>query len=102
MPYKPVSRVESERKKQNIRDYDKHRPERHKFYNSSEWKKLRDYVRRKNPLCAECLRNGIITEGDLVDHIVPIEEGGAKLDISNLQVLCNSCHNKKHGAEKSR
>ena len=35
----------------------------------------------------------------MVDHIVPINKGGAKLDIGNLQSLCNLCHNRKSGRE---
>jgi 5-methylcytosine-specific restriction endonuclease McrA len=43
------------------------------------------------PFCAECGRPGAVA-----DHIVPIEAGGADLDMSNLQTLCNACHNRKH------
>jgi 5-methylcytosine-specific restriction protein A len=30
-----------------------------------------------------------------VDHIVPIREGGARLDANNLQPLCHTCHSRK-------
>lgn len=30
---------------------------------------------------------------DVVDHILPLSEGGAKLDEDNLQPLCNRHHN---------
>ncbi|MBR1439474.1 MAG: HNH endonuclease [Synergistaceae bacterium] len=33
----------------------------------------------------------------LVDHIIPIEDGGAVFDLSNFQSLCSACHKKKHG-----
>ena len=35
----------------------------------------------------------------MVDHITPINNGGQKLDYSNLQALCNKCHNKKSASE---
>ena len=35
-----------------------------------------------------------------VDHIVPIERGGAEFDLDNLQVLCKFCHSEKTGREK--
>jgi 5-methylcytosine-specific restriction endonuclease McrA len=30
-----------------------------------------------------------------VDHIIPIEAGGAKLDPDNLQTVCKRCHTHK-------
>ena len=46
------------------------------------------------PLCEECQRRGITTLAQVVDHIVPINRGGAKLDMANLQSLCYPCHNR--------
>jgi 5-methylcytosine-specific restriction protein A len=66
-----------------------------KFYNSARWRQVRVGKMRLNPLCEECQRNGQITAGVLVDHIVPWKDGGSKLDLSNLQTLCTACHNKK-------
>lgn len=51
------------------------------------------------PLCEECQRRGITTLAQVVDHIVPINRGGAKLDMANLQSLCHPCHNRKSGIE---
>jgi 5-methylcytosine-specific restriction endonuclease McrA len=33
-----------------------------------------------------------MTPAAMVDHIVPIRQGGAALDMNNLQSLCWSCH----------
>lgn len=38
---------------------------------------------------------------DLVDHIVPITEGGAVFEESNLQALCYSCHRVKTSCERA-
>ena len=37
--------------------------------------------------------------GNEVDHIVPLERGGAMYDPANLQVLCRGCHIAKTLAE---
>ncbi len=104
MPYKPGSQRNHERQLQYDREqrlrynreYDKNRPEQHKIYSTSRWQKLREYKKHRNPLCEECLRNNEITPMALVDHIIPIAEGGAPYDVANLQSLCASCHQKKH------
>jgi len=67
----------------------------HAFYNSTAWRNLRNAYIMEHPLCASCGRGA-----DMVDHIVPINKGGAPLDPSNLQSLCNSCHNKKSATDK--
>lgn len=96
MPYKPGSQETRERQLRYNHEYDNSRPERHKIYSTSRWQKLREYKKHRNPLCEECLRNNVITPMELVDHIIPIAEGGAPYDLENLQSLCASCHNKKH------
>lgn len=70
-----------------------------KFYQSTAWRELRALKIEQSPLCEECQRKGITTLAQVVDHIVPISKGGAKLDIENLQSLCNPCHNSKSGKE---
>ena len=64
------------------------------FYQSRRWRSLRALKLRHDPLCEECQRNG------LLDHIVPINKGGAPLDMSNLQSLCNKCHAAKTARDK--
>lgn len=96
MPYKAISQQLRERKKISDREYNHRRPLRHKVYNTARWQKLREYKKQRNPLCEECLRHGRITPMSLVDHIVPIEAGGAVFDLTNLQSLCSACHNAKH------
>jgi 5-methylcytosine-specific restriction endonuclease McrA len=48
-----------------------------------------------------CLKEGRYTTATIVDHIVPIRQGGARLDINNLQSLCHSCHTIKSNEEGS-
>ena len=73
-----------------------------KFYESSTWRALRAKFIEANPLCVECKKKGIITPAKVVDHIVPINMGGAPLSEDNLQPLCATCHNAKSARDKIR
>ena len=64
------------------------------FYNSRPWRTLRKFILQGEPLCREC---GV--PASVVDHIRPISDGGARLDIENLQPMCARCHNKKSSRE---
>lgn len=60
------------------------------FYNSEEWKTLRDKVFQKYP--AICMRCGNKNHLE-VDHVKPrAKYPKLKLDIDNLQVLCRDCN----------
>lgn len=96
MPYKPGTKQAIARKSEARREYDRSRPDRHRLYSTSQWQKLREYKKHRSPLCEECLRHGVTTPAVLVDHIVPIDDGGAPFELDNLQSLCAACHNRKH------
>lgn len=68
-----------------------------KFYNSKEWQRVRYKVLSVNPFCVVCERPAVV-----VDHIKEIKDGGAKLDISNLQPMCTRCHSIKTEEERKR
>ena len=70
------------------------------FYQSTSWRKLRALKLEQAPMCEECLKAGRLTPAQMVDHIVPINKGGAPLDIENLQSLCNACHARKSAKDK--
>lgn len=69
------------------------------FYQSQQWRRTRKLFLAGHPLCAECMKRGKVVAARVVDHIKPINEGGARYDFTNLQGLCDSCHNKKSGCE---
>lgn len=94
----------NEHRKENHRNYNKYErnEESSDFYSSTEWRATSKAFREEHPLCEECLKSGRIRPAQLVDHIVPIRQGGAKLDPSNLQSLCNACHSAKSIKEGSR
>ena len=52
------------------------------------WAKVSKYVRTNEPICRHC-QNAVAT---MVDHIIPLKQGGARLELNNLQPLCRSCH----------
>jgi 5-methylcytosine-specific restriction enzyme A len=75
-------------------------PEARAFYDSPAWRRLRAELKRREPLCRECFAHGRMVPMKVADHIVPIEQGGAKLDINNLQPLCRTCDQSKRGRER--
>lgn len=81
-----------------IKDYDRNRDAQSKtFYKSKQWREVRQVViTRDRGLCVECLRNGRIKPGKIVDHIIPLKvDWSQRLSLTNLQYLCQQCHNAK-------
>ncbi|MFW5847875.1 MAG: HNH endonuclease signature motif containing protein [bacterium] len=75
------------------------------FYNSSKWRKLRQYKLSLNPLCEHCLMNdNKYIKGYIVDHIDPIydENDEKAYDIDNLQTLCYYHHQRKTIMDNSK
>lgn len=90
------------------KNYDSFRYERDqtfiRFYNSKAWKDTRHSVMLAHEwLCCNCLRKGLYTKADVVDHIAELRDDWDKrLDKSNLEPLCHACHNVKTIREKQR
>ena len=72
------------------------------FYESPAWRRLRKLKLAVMPICEICYAQGRITPAVLVDHIVEIKDGGAPLDMANLQSVCQRCHNKKTAQEHAK
>jgi len=70
-----------------------------RLYDLAVWHRLRAKQLQDEPLCRHCHARGIIELATDVDHIVPIANGGAPLDQSNLQSLCHLCHTRKTNSE---
>lgn len=64
------------------------------------WRKVRKKKAAKNPLCEPCQRAGRAVPLDMVDHIIPLRAGGARLDMRNLESQCWPCHGAKTEADK--
>lgn len=73
------------------------KPYAKKFYNSSAWKKCRNaFFQSKYGLCARCAGPGKIVHH--LKYITPdnINDPEITLNFSNLELLCQDCHNKEH------
>ncbi|MFC0232741.1 HNH endonuclease [Vagococcus entomophilus] len=72
------------------------------FYNSSEWKVLRQKIlERDNYECQWCKAEGKVNTNAHsileVDHIKELEyHPELALEESNMRTLCKECHNKRH------
>ena len=68
------------------------------FYNSREWRDLRNYkFAMADGLCENCKKNGIVRAAREIHHVIPIDEDWSKrLDYENLIALCPECHNAEH------
>jgi len=56
------------------------------------WRRLRLWYLRRNPICQW---PGCNKPASQVDHVVPISHGGSRTDPANLQSLCHSHHSLK-------
>lgn len=59
-----------------------------------EHQKARKRLLKREPLCRECCKHGLVKVATIADHIVNLASGGSQ-DESNLQPLCASCHREK-------
>ena len=80
-------------------------PERRKlntFYSGLQWRSLSKAFRRRHPLCAHCMSQGITKPCAMVDHVTPIRvDWELRYTSSNLQALCNGCHAIKTARDRS-
>ncbi len=74
------------------------------FYDSKEWKKLRDKIReRDNHECQWCKLEGKFSPVECIHHIKEVRSHWhLRLDPDNLIGLCNTCHETKAHPEKQK
>lgn len=78
------------------------------FYKSKTWQNTREaYAKSQAGLCERCLKQGIVTPGEIVHHkkhITPktILDPGVTLDFDNLELLCRKCHAEAHEKKSSK
>lgn len=73
-----------------------------RFYLSRAWRMTRDaYAKSQNGLCERCKQAGDIVHHKT--HITPqnINNPLIAFDWSNLELLCQDCHNKEHLRKRS-
>lgn len=72
---------------------DERLPSSQRGYDST-WARCRMLaIDRDQGMCVECLKFGQYKSFDIVDHIVPVRvDPSQRLNLNNLQCLCNSHH----------
>lgn len=65
-----------------------------KFYQSAQWRKVKEMKLRRDPLFESCAQANKTTAAEMVHHLIPIRKGTWKLDLVFLVSLCASCHQK--------
>lgn len=84
------------------RMYDSDESKYQQFYHSTAWRKASKLWLESHPVCVECLKQGVIKQGRIVDHVIPLRKAWDKrLDTGNLQTLCIMHHNRKSAKEKA-
>jgi 5-methylcytosine-specific restriction enzyme A len=69
---------------------------RGRIYDTRQWKSVRSNQLQREPFCRVCVALGDPDNPAChVDHIIPIERGGAPYDPGNLQSLCGPHHSFK-------
>ena len=68
------------------------------FYKSRAWTNVRKVaMMRDDYLCVNCTRNDIIKPAQLVHHVIEVKtDWDKRLDLNNLESICESCHQKIH------
>ena len=76
---------------------------RQNFYQTKEWRRLRERKLEANPLCEICLKEkDEIVAGTVCDHRRSISSRPTyenALDFDNLTTMCVKCHNRKTAIE---
>jgi 5-methylcytosine-specific restriction enzyme A len=74
---------------------------RNPLYDSARWRKVRRLKLAADPLCEICKLFKVVCVADIVDHRIPVTQGGAEFPpISGLASLCIPHHNAKTRAEQ--
>lgn len=76
----------------------------HKFYISKVWRRKRRVIlKRDNYECQKCKRKGKFSKATCVHHKKHLKEHPElALTDSNLESLCDACHNEEHPEKLKR
>jgi 5-methylcytosine-specific restriction enzyme A len=78
--------------------------ERASFYKTGAWEKKRAIIlKRDYGLCQVHKKKGQAKTGNIIDHIIPLEvRPDLALEDTNLQTICQGCHNVKTAEDKKK
>ena len=89
-----------EHQRKKYADEDRYRGSSKERGYGARWQRLRKRIMvRDHHACQTCLKVGLVTVADEVDHIVPKQFGGTDSP-DNLQAICKQCHAMKTAREK--
>lgn len=73
-----------------------------RWYASAKWKRKRADQLKREPFCAFCLAQDVVSPASVADHVVRHGEDWARFWTGKLQSLCARCHSsEKQRQEKS-
>lgn len=76
---------------------DKNREELRWFYDSKQWRKVRElYKKQQLGLCERCYKRGNEVHHKIYLTPENVHDPKIALDFSNLELLCTKCHNEEH------
>jgi len=81
--------------------YDEHRGSAASRGYDAAWDRVKQKaLERDGYLCQPCKRRKLMRPATEVDHIVALVDGGARLDLNNLESTCHSDHVSKTWRER--
>ena len=72
------------------------------WYADRRWRAKRAAHLAKEPLCRYCAREGRLTPGDVVDHVVPHKGDRWSFYHGEVQTLCHTHHSSTKQREEGR
>lgn len=79
-----------------------HEGQDYAFYNSAAWRRTSAAIRQQRPVCEVCSVYARHQPAQMVDHIIPIRQGGARFHEDNLMAMCHECHNRKSAKDSAK
>lgn len=92
-------RERSHRRREKAKD-----PQGRSVYRTKIWLMRQKQAFERDPFCSWRLEDGTRCQrlGEELDHIVPLDAGGAEYDAQNLQLLCTEHHRLKTARENAQ
>jgi 5-methylcytosine-specific restriction enzyme A len=72
------------------------------WYWKQRWRNIAKHQLLSQPLCAYCLKQGVVNPATIADHIEPHHGDWNKFWLSPLQSLCSHCHSRDKHHEESK
>lgn len=98
-----VKKYYDNEKKERERKSNRYQAKWQKYYQSNDWKSLREYKIIQSPLCENCEKFGLYIPAEEIHHLIPFGTGKSEqdkwkllLDYNNLISLCKECHLEFH------